>query len=98
MARRHRFILAVAAVAVATVDVVRTRQPVPPAPTLVDVALRKEVIDGAIEHMRNAYIFADVAEKMAEALRSRMAKNEYDGITAPREFAERVTKDLQSGT
>jgi C-terminal processing protease CtpA/Prc len=45
--------------------------------------------------MRRAYIFADVAEKMAEAVQARAAKNEYDAITAPRDFAEALTRHLQ---
>ena len=65
------------------------------APAAVDAALRKQVIDGAIDHMRRAYIFADVAEKMAESLQARAGKGEYDAVTAPRDFAERLTRDLQ---
>ena len=60
-----------------------------------DAALRTQVIEGAIGHMQKAYIFADVAEKMAAALREKAAKNEYDAITAPRELADRLTRDLQ---
>ena len=66
-----------------------------PAPASVDAALRTQVIDGAIEHMRKAYIFADVAEKMAAALTERAAKKEYDVITSPRELAETLTRHLQ---
>ena len=97
MTRRYRWTLAVVVVAgaVAVSALARTQQAVPPAPTTVDASLRTQVIDGAIDHMRKAYIFADVAEKMADALRNRAAKNEYDTITAPRDFAERLTKDLQ---
>src|SRR5688572_11606347 len=67
-----------------------------PAPVTVDAALRTTVIDGAIEHMRKAYIFADVAEKMAAALRANLEKKDYETITSPQEFAERLTKDLQA--
>jgi C-terminal processing protease CtpA/Prc len=67
----------------------------PSAPGSIDTAGRKQVIDGAIDHMRRAYIFADVAEKMAEAILARAARNEYDSITAPREFAETLTRHLQ---
>ena len=76
-----------------TVAAVAARQQA--APASVDAALRTQVIDGAIEHMRKAYIFADVAEKMAAAVKDRAAKNEYDAITSPREFAETLTRHLQ---
>jgi hypothetical protein len=64
-------------------------------PGALDAAARTQVIDGAIDHMRRAYIFADVAEKMAAAVRDRAAKSEYDSIASPREFAETLTRHLQ---
>lgn len=70
------------------------QHPAPAAPA-VDAATRTAVIDGAIDHMRRAYIFADVAEKMAEAIKARAAKKEYDGITDPQEFAKTLTAHLQ---
>src|SRR5687767_14692741 len=35
----------------------------------VDAATRQQIIDGAIQHMDRAYIFEEVAQKMAAALR-----------------------------
>jgi retinol-binding protein 3 len=61
----------------------------------VDAATKQRVIDGAIEHLRNAYIFADVAEKMAAAIRERAARNEYDAITGSRAFAGALTTHFQ---
>ena len=65
------------------------------APATFDAATKKQVIDGAIDQMRRAYIFAEVAEKMAAALQANESRQAYDGITAPREFAETLTKHLQ---
>jgi hypothetical protein len=65
------------------------------APATLDAATRTAVIDGAIDQMRRAYIFADVAEKMAESLRARVERKEYDAFAGPREFAETLTKHLQ---
>jgi retinol-binding protein 3 len=65
------------------------------APATLDAKARSDVIDGAIDHMRRAYIFADVAEKMAVAVRERAANKEYDAVTAPREFADLLTRHLQ---
>lgn len=64
------------------------------APAL-DAATRKQVIDGAIDHLRRAYIFADMAEKMADAIRRHAENHAYDGIGSPREFADTLTKHLQ---
>jgi hypothetical protein len=64
-------------------------------PPTLDAATRNQVIDGAIDHMRRAYIFADVAEKMAASIREQAGKNAYDNIASPREFAEILTRHLQ---
>jgi retinol-binding protein 3 len=61
----------------------------------VDAVTKQRVIDGAVEHLKNAYIFADVAEKMAAAIRDRAARNEYDAITGSRAFANALTTHLQ---
>src|SRR5688572_11536641 len=66
----------------------------PPAGSF-DATLRARVIDGAIDHMRRAYIFADVAEKMAEAVRRRASLKEYDAMTYPKECAETLTTHHQ---
>ena len=91
---RSVIVLAAATLAIAPALAGRFQAP-PAAPSTVDAALRKQVIDGAIDHMRRAYIFADVAEKMATAIQEQAASKAYDTITAPREFAERLTRDLQ---
>jgi C-terminal processing protease CtpA/Prc len=67
-----------------------------PAPSTLDATTKTAVIDGAIEHMQRAYIFADVAEKMAADLRKRAAQQEYEGITDPRAFAQTLTEHLQA--
>ena len=66
-----------------------------PATPAFDAGTRKQVIDGAIDHVRRAYVFADVADKMAEALRAHEAARAYEGIATPREFAETLTQHLQ---
>ena len=66
-----------------------------PAMATLDATTRTQVIDGAIDHMRRAYIFADVADKMAVHIREQAGKNAYDNITSPREFAETLTRHLQ---
>jgi hypothetical protein len=70
-------------------------QQTPPASGTIDAATRAAVIDGAIDHLRRAYIFEDVAGKMAEALRARAAKKEYDAISDGQALAETLTRHLQ---
>jgi retinol-binding protein 3 len=66
-----------------------------PATGTIDAATRTQVIEGAIDHLRRAYIFADVAEQIAEAIKARVAKQEYDSIADGQAFAETLTKHLQ---
>jgi hypothetical protein len=80
---------------IAALSVVATLAQQTPPSAAVDAATRKAVIDGAIDHMQRAYIFADVAEKMAADLRTRVANKEYDAITDPKVFAETLTRHLQ---
>ena len=65
------------------------------APPAVDAAMRQRVIDGAIEHMQRAYIFEDVAAKMAASLRAHARAGAYDAITSGVEFAAVLTRHLQ---
>jgi retinol-binding protein 3 len=63
--------------------------------TAIDAAMRERVIEGALRHLQTAYVFPDVAEKMSDAVRTRVARREYDSITGARAFAETLTKHLQ---
>jgi hypothetical protein len=75
---------------------VRAQQPRPPEQQdiNIDAAARKEVIDTLVKRLNESYVFPDVASKMEQALRSREA--EYAQITSARQFAERLTSDLQA--
>jgi retinol-binding protein 3 len=59
-----------------------------------DAAARKEVVDTLAKRLDETYVFPDVAAKMEQALRSREA--EYAQITSARQFAEKLTADLQA--
>ena len=63
--------------------------------TTVDAATKAQVIDLAVAQLQKAYIFAETAEKMSAALRAKAAAREYDSINDAREFAARLTRDLQ---
>jgi retinol-binding protein 3 len=86
---------AAALLAVAVAGLVASAQ-APQNAAPLDPSVRQQVIDGAIAHLRRAYIFEDVAEKMAGAVRARAARGEYDTIATPEAFAETLTKDLQA--
>ena len=64
-------------------------------PPAIDAATRQQVLDGAIAHMERGYIFEDVAQKMAGAVRAHAKAGAYDAITSGADFAAILTKDLQ---
>ena len=55
----------------------------------------RQVIDGALNHLKTAYVFPETATKMSDAIRARAERKEYDSITSARAFAEALTKHLQ---
>ena len=73
---------------------------IPPGATLadyaIDAAARARAIDGALAKLSASYVFPDVARKMAEAVRARAARGEYDAITDGDALADRLTEDLRA--
>lgn len=61
----------------------------PPAP--IDAATRARVIDRAAELLEEFYVFPETAKKMAEAVRARQKRGEYNSITSGEEFAKLLT-------
>jgi len=59
-------------------------------------AERRVVIDGAIDRLKQAYVFPDTALAMERAIRARQRRGEYDRITSGRELAESLTSHLQA--
>src|SRR6187455_1782317 len=62
----------------------------------IDAAARTTVIDGILKRLNDSYVFPDVAKKMDQSIRERVAKKEYDQITSSKEFATKLTNDLQA--
>src|ERR1044072_9948398 len=75
--------------------VVSFAQPEQPDLTI-DAATRTQVIDGTLKRLNDSYVFPDVAKKMEQSIRERAGKKEYDQITSAKEFATKVTNDLQA--
>ena len=73
----------------------RAQQPPQGPDGTVDAAMRKQVIDGALNHLKTAYVFPETAAKMSEAILARAERKEYDSITSARAFAEALTTHLQ---
>lgn len=67
-----------------------------------DIALKltpKEItvsIDSISNKLQVNYIFPEMADKMAESLRSNLKNGKYDTLTDPSAFAGQLTKDLQA--
>lgn len=74
----------------------RAQQPRPPEPPdiNVDAAARKEVVETLVKRLNETYVFPEMAAKMEQALRSH--ESEYAQITSARQFAEKLTADLQA--
>lgn len=62
----------------------------------IDGKVRADVIDVMLEKLNKTYVFPEVAKKMETDIRARVKNKEYDNVTSAREFAEKLTNDLQS--
>ncbi|HEY9500190.1 MAG TPA: S41 family peptidase [Pyrinomonadaceae bacterium] len=62
----------------------------------IDAATRTQVIDTILKRLNDSYVFPEVAKKMELAIRDRVTKKEYDQITSARQFATKLTADLQA--
>ena len=72
------------------------RQAPPEQPDMsVDAAARKEVIENLLKRLGEAYVFPDTAAKMERAVRERLDRGEYDKLTSAKQFAEKLTADVQ---
>jgi hypothetical protein len=65
-------------------------------PTLpIDAKAATAVIDGALKHLDENYVFPEVAAKMAEAIRRRLADGEYANVKTGQELAGLLSRHLQ---
>src|SRR5215217_2660761 len=62
----------------------------------IDAATRTQVIDGIVKRLNDSYVFPEVAKKMEQSIRERVAKKEYDQITSAKQFATSLTNHLQA--
>jgi len=73
---------------------------IPPGAVVEDVKLdapeRQRVIDGIAKNLKESYVYPELAQKMEDAIRVNQKRGEYDAITDPNAFANRLTKDLRA--
>lgn len=73
---------------------------IPPGAVVEDVKLdapeRQRVIDGIAKNLKESYVYPELAQKMEDAIRVNQKGGEYDAITDPDAFANRLTKDLRA--
>jgi peptidase S41-like protein len=61
----------------------------------IDAATRTRVIDGAIAQLNEFYVFPETAKKMADFVKSKQKKGDYDSITDGDAFAKMLTDNFQ---
>jgi hypothetical protein len=61
----------------------------------IDAAGRASAIEGAIAKLDESYVFPEVAKKMADAVRGRLKRGEYDDVTNGIAFAAKLTEHFQ---
>ena len=64
--------------------------------TELDHQSKREILDWVCDKLNQNYVFPDVAEKMENHVRKQFAQGEYQQAKNIQEFAEVLTKDLQS--
>jgi len=85
-------VLCIVAVSAASVTFAQQEQP----DLTIDAATRTQVIDGILKRLNDSYVFPEVAKKMEQSIRERVDKKEYDQITSAKQFATKLTDDLQA--
>jgi hypothetical protein len=61
----------------------------------INASTRTEVIEAALQKLRDLYVFPDVARQMESAVRRRMRNKEYDEITSAALLAKTLSADLR---
>lgn len=61
----------------------------------VDAAARAKIVERVAAELNEAYVFPDVARKMAASLRQKLKAGAYNKLTHAAEFAEALTRDLR---
>lgn len=95
MSRPRPFVLTLWAIAVLTLPARSQIDPQQP-PLPIDAPTRDAVIDKTVGILVDNYVFADVGEKMRDAVRARQKNKEYDDVKTGQELAKLLTEHLQA--
>ena len=69
----------------------------PQAPDMpIDAATKRQIIYDLTKELNDSYIFGDVAKNMESKVKQYLQDKAYDSITSSREFAQKLTEDLQA--
>jgi hypothetical protein len=88
------FVVALASYNAAQQPTQPPRQPEQPDMTI-DAGVRTQVIEGVLKNLNEAYVYPETAKRMEEAIRERVAKKEYEGVTSAKALAQMLTQHLQ---
>jgi C-terminal processing protease CtpA/Prc len=88
--------LAIGIFVIGNVVIVIAQQPNTPPDMTIDQTIRAQVIENLTKDLNEAYVFPEVAKKMEADVRSRLTNKEYDSLNSAREFAQKLTDDLQA--
>lgn len=61
-----------------------------------DAAARAQIIAELLKSVNQSYVFLETAQQMEIDIRRRLQNKEYDQLTSAKEFARKLTEDLQS--
>jgi hypothetical protein len=61
----------------------------------IDATTRQAVIEACAQELKKSYVFADVAERMVDALNRRASSGAYDNLKSSLAFAQQLTEDMQ---
>lgn len=70
--------------------------PASAAPATVTAVVRGQVIEGALRHLQAAYVYPEVAGRMATAVREKQRGGAYDGLRTAEALCEQLTADLRA--
>jgi hypothetical protein len=62
----------------------------------IDTATKTQIINDLTKELNDSYIFGDVAKNMESKVKQNLQNKAYDSITSSREFAQKLTEDLQA--
>jgi hypothetical protein len=78
-------------------SVLAEAQPAPP-PTTLDADARRAAITAAATAFRDRYVSPEVGARAAAAIEAALARGDYDALTEPKAFANKLTADLRAVT